>query len=345
MVTQMSVREIARQAKVSASTVSLALRNSPKIGAVTRRRVHAIAQKLGYHPNAKVVALMSQLRASRVHGAEACFGVVSFYDTPRPWELLPHLTLIYESMVRRADELGYRLEPLWLRAPGMTTKRARDILDARGIQGLLSFGGPDADQEFPREFDHYAIVTLGQSIRSRLHRVTSHFFSDTWGALERLFELGFRRPGLVLGRYEETRGGRACSSAYLGWCEQRLGQAAALPILRIDAVDEQAILTWLREQRPDVVVFVHVSGTLTEFKTVLRSNRIRVPRDLGVAVITQLLGTSGFSGMQQNHQVMGTRMVELLASLILNLDIGFPTHPRIEMVESDWVEAGSLRPR
>jgi hypothetical protein len=49
--------------------------------------------------------------------------------------------------------------------------------------------------------------------------------------------------------------------------------------------------------------------------------------------------------MQQNQQVMGIRMVELLASLILNLDIGFPIHPRIEMVEGDWVERGSLCPR
>lgn len=339
----MSVRKIARLARVSPSTVSLALRNSPKIAVETRRRIRAIAQRIGYHPNAKVTALMSQLRASRVQGAEACFGVISFYDTPRPWEQLPHLTLIYQSMIRRADELGYRLEPLWLRAPGMTYRRAKNILDARGIQGLLCFGSPEVEQEFPPEFDHYAIVTVGQSIRTRLHRVTSHFFSDTWRALERLHELGFRRPGLVLGHYEELRSARACSSAYLGWCEQRLGPAAALPILRIDLVEEIPLLAWLREQGPDVLVFAHVSNTLADFRAVLRKNKIRVPSKLGVAVITQVLEGSDFSGMQQNHQVMGARMVELLASLIMNLDIGFPAHPRIEMVESDWLEGGSLR--
>jgi DNA-binding LacI/PurR family transcriptional regulator len=341
----MSVREIARQAGVSPSTVSLALKNSPRITAATKRQIRAIAQKIGYHPNAKVVALMSQLRASRVATAAACFGVVSFYDTPRPWEQLPHLTLIYDAMVRRADELGYRLEPFWLRGTGMTMRRARNILDARGIQGLLCFGSEVIDQEFPRELDHYAIVTVGQSIRSRLHRVTSHFFSDTWRALERLYELGYRRPGLVLGHYEEMRSASACSGAYLGWCEQRFGPTAALPILRMERVEEKPLLTWLREQRPDVVIFAHVSHTLAEFQAVLRAHRIRVPRDLSVVAITQLLGGTDFSGMQQNHQVMGARMVELLASLIMNLDIGFPTHPRIEMVESNWIEGSSLPQR
>jgi DNA-binding LacI/PurR family transcriptional regulator len=247
-------------------------------------------------------------------------------------------------MVRRADELGYRLEPLWLRAPGMTMRRARDILDARGIQGLLCFGSEDVDQEFPKEFDHFAIVTVGQSVRTRLHRVTSHFFGDTWRTLDRLFELGFRRPGLVLGHYDEMRGARAGSSAYLGWCEQRGGQSSAMPILRIDRVEDAPVIGWLREQRPDVVVYAHLSSTLEAFRRILRVHGVKVPRDLGVAVVTQLIGQSGFSGMQQNHQVMGARMVELLSSLIMSLDIGFPSHPRIEMVESDWIEGTSLAP-
>ena len=339
----MSVRAIAREAKVSPSTVSLALNNSPKLAEGTKRRVRAVARRMGYHPNAKVVALMSQLRASRVSGAQACFGVVSFYDTPRPWERLPHLSLIYEAMVRRAGDLGYRLEPLWLKAPGMTYSRARAILDARGIQGLLSFGSERVDDDFPRELDHYAIVTVGQSIRTRLHRVTSHFFSDTWRTLDQLFERGYRRPGLILGHYEDQRSARASSSAYLGWCEQRLGLSAALPILRIGQVEAKPVISWIRRQRPDVLVYAHVSPTLGELCALLEEHRIRVPRDLGVAAVTQLLAATSFSGMEQNHPIMGARMVELLASLVMNEDLGFPTHPRIEMVESDWVDAGSLR--
>ncbi len=339
----MSLREIAKRAGVSRSTVSLALQNSPRLAEATKRRVQAVAKAAGYRPNPKVVAAMAQLRASRIRGSEACFGVVSFYDTPHPWEKLPHLPRIYRAMNQRADELGYRLEPIWLRAPGMTYRRVRAILKARGIQGLLCFGSPEVDQEFPAELDEFAIVTLGQSIRTQLHRVTSHFFRDTWRTLERVYALGYRRPGLMLGHYDDTRSGHACASAYLGWCEQQLGSAAAMRILKVDRVGAVPLRAWLSEQQPDVLVFVHLTDAIAELQSALRANRIRVPRELGVAVVSQVIEHTEFSGMQQNQQLMGAWAVELLAARIMHLDLGIPTHPRIELVESEWIDGRSLR--
>ena len=70
---------------------------------------------------------------------------------------------------------------------------------------------------------------------------------------------------------------------------------------------------------------------------------IRVPSDLGVAVLSQILDGSGFSGLQQNQPLMGAWAVELLAARISNRDFGIPANPRIEMVESQWVENRSLR--
>ncbi len=157
----MNLRHLARLAGLSASAVSLALRDSPKISTATKAAVRQLAQKHGYKPDAKVVALMTHLRKPPAIRQEACFGVVSFYNHPRPWETSRHLTRIYEGMNQRATELGYRLEPLWLRAPGMTYRRLRGILDARGIEGLLCFGSPDLEQVFPDELASYAIVTIG----------------------------------------------------------------------------------------------------------------------------------------------------------------------------------------
>lgn len=339
----MSLREIAKRAGVSRSTVSLALQNSPRLAEGTKRRVQRIARALGYRPNPKLVAAMAQLRASRVRGAEACFGIVSFYDTPRPWEKLPHLPRIYRAMTERAEVLGYRLEPIWLRAPGMTFRRARTILKARGIQGLICFGSPDVEQKFPAELNEFAIVTLGQSIRTPLHRVTSHFFRDTWRTLERVHALGYRRPGLVLGHYDDARSGHACASAYFGWCEQQLGSAAAMRILKVDRVGVGPLRAWLKAQRPDVLVFVHLTDAIAELRAALRAAEIRVPEALGVAVVSQIIEHTEFSGMQQNQQLMGAWAVELLAARIMNLDLGIPTHPRIELVESEWIDGRSLR--
>jgi LacI family transcriptional regulator len=245
-------------------------------------------------------------------------------------------------MTRRAAELGYRLEPFWLRAPGMTVRRMRGILDARGIEGLVCFGSPELDEEFPAELDHYAIVTLGLSIRTPLHRITSHFYNDTLTALQRVHELGYRRPGLVLGTYEEARSAHAHSAAYLGWCEHRLGPGRALPILRVDGVEKKALLDWLGRERPDAIVIVHLPETLAAFRAALREARVRVPRDLGVAVLSHIVEGSGFSGLQQNQRLMGAWAIELAAARIANRDVGIPQNPRIEMVESEWIDGRTL---
>jgi LacI family transcriptional regulator len=341
----MSVRRIAKDLRISPSTVSLALRNSPKIPEETRRRVIAHAEQLGYRPNAKLKEVMSQLRLVGVRPKEACFGVVSLYDTPRPWERSLHLTRLFDSMRRHADKLGYRLEPLWLRAPGMTTRRFRSILDARGIQGLISFGGPNVNESFPTELDHYAIVTVGLSIATPLHRVASHFFNDITHALNRAHALGYRRPGLVIGRYEDHRSAHASTSAYLGWCEFTHGVPGLAPVLRLDQVEEAPFMAWLRAHQPDVILFVHVYDAVNELKAVLDRNEVRVPEDLGVVVVSQFVEGTGFAGLEQNQELMGAWSVELLVSRINHQDFGISENPRIELVESRWIEGKSVRPR
>lgn len=339
----MNLRKLAVLTDLSPSAVSLALRDSPKISVATRERVRLLALENGYVPDAKIVSVMRSLRQPRAMRQTACFGVVSLYDDDRPWERSRHLKRIYEGMVRRARELGYRLEPIWLRAPGMTHRRVRSVLDARGIEGLLCFGSPALEDDFPADLDHYAVVTVGLSIRTPLHRVTSHFYNDTIAALNRLHQLGYRRPGLVVGRYEDARASHIHAAAYLGWCDRMRGSAQAVPTLCLDRVEEAPLVEWLEGQKPDAVVFVHLYDTLNELQTVLKKNQVRVPKDLGVAVLSHVVEGTGFSGMQQNQPVMGAWAVELLAARIANRDFGFPKNPRIEMVGSEWVEGASLR--
>ena len=339
---QMTIRRIAANLGVSPSTVSLALRESPKIPRSTRERVRLEAERLGYRPDARLTELMSHLRLSRAPHAEACFGVISFYDTPRPWERSLHLSRIYESMLRCAHHLGYRLEPIWLHAPGMNYRRFREVLDARGIHGLLCFGSPNIHESFPSELDHYAIVTVGLSIETPLHRITSHFYSDLWRTLVKVQELGYRRPGLVLGVYEDDRSAHAFASAYFGWCEHTFGRPGLLPLLRLERLEESILLRWLGEHHPDVIVFVHLYDFLPELVHTLSSNGIRVPEDLGVAAVSHILEGTTLSGMQQNQELMGAWAVELLVARIMHQDLGIPTHPRMEMVESEWVDGKSL---
>jgi len=225
----------------------------------------------------------------------------------------------------------------------MTYRRFRGILDARGIEGILCFGSPDVNDEFPPELRSYAIVTQGMSIRTPLHRVTGNFFNDVLHTLVEVHRRGYRRPGLVISRYEDARSTHAYAGAYLGWCECVLGNVG-LPILRLERVEDGPVQAWLESSRPDVVLFVHDHEALEEFDSFLRRHRIRVPGDLGVAAVSQILDGTRFSGLAENQGLLGRWAVELLVDRIANRDFGFPASPRIEMVEALWVNGRSLRP-
>ena len=339
----MSIRRIAKTTRLSLATVSLALRDSDKISDATKRRVREAAERLGYRPSAKVAEVMSHVRLSRDPRNEGCLALISFYDSARPWEKSLHLARIHDGMRSRAAALGYRIDPIWLRAPGMTPRRFRAILDARGIQGLLCLGSPNIDEVFPPEFDHYAIVTQGWSISTPLHRVINHAFNDTWRLLDKLHSLGYRRPGLAIGDYEEVRGAHANVSAYLGWCECMREDSCGVPVLRLKGMEEAPFMNWLVQQRPDVVVLVHIHDVVSECRQILRRQGIRLPDDLGLAVLSQNLEGTGLAGLQENQRLIGAWAVELAVARIMNRDLGIPAMPRIELVDSVWVNGTSLR--
>src|SRR5947208_2146410 len=48
---QVSVRQVARRAKVSVATVSLVINDHPRISLATKKRVRRVMEEIGYRPN------------------------------------------------------------------------------------------------------------------------------------------------------------------------------------------------------------------------------------------------------------------------------------------------------
>jgi LacI family transcriptional regulator len=162
-------------------------------------------------------------------------------------------------------------------------------------------------------------------------------------ALEAVYRLGYRRPGLIIARQSSIRSADKYISAYLGWCFQKFGTPLPLPLLQGDEITEPAVARWLERHRPDVAVAVHFRDRLVALGALLQRRGIRCPKDLGIIAISDALEGLNLSGLQTNDRLIGAWAVELLVDRIYHRDFGIPRSPRIQLVDSEWVTGKSLR--
>src|SRR5512143_1516237 len=91
----MSIREIAKRAKVSTATVSRAINRVPSVDPQLAKRVWKVINELGYYPNTQARTLVSG--RSRIFGL-----VVSEITNP----FFPEIVQVFENL---AVEHGYEL--------------------------------------------------------------------------------------------------------------------------------------------------------------------------------------------------------------------------------------------
>ena len=102
------MKEVAREAGVHQTTVSLALRDHHSLPAATRARIRAVADRLGYRPNPLVSALMSVRRRGRASREGSTLAFLTAYPTRDGWRRSANYQYLFEATSARARELGYR---------------------------------------------------------------------------------------------------------------------------------------------------------------------------------------------------------------------------------------------
>lgn len=340
----MSLRAIARELGVSATTVSLALRNVPRVSPELGDRIRRLARERGYVPNAKIVELMGAVRRADAKRYQATLGAFSLYPEREPWRRpdFGYLRLLLEGGKRTAERHGYRLEYLWFKDPRMSPARFRSIVDARGIRGLFCLGSLDPEEICPPELAGLAVTTQGASVPSALHRVASHFAADARRLFSELLRRGYRRPGLSILVHGDRRTEFAYSSSYLGVLE-RSCSGALIPILRTDHWDEVAFDAWFMAHRPDVIVLHQSPAFLEAMESYLRRRNLRVPQDVGIALLDKNPDPARYSGMRQDPERIGAAAIENLIGRVLVRDFEPPRFPRVELVVGEWNEGSTLR--
>ncbi|MFM7750088.1 MAG: LacI family DNA-binding transcriptional regulator [Opitutaceae bacterium] len=188
-----TLRSLARDLGLSRTTVSDALRGSPRVDPRTAERVRKAAEAAGYRRNPLAGALMSELRRSRGSAFRGVIAGVDFTEPDRPREGAPYHRELVAGISARAGELGFKLEQFNVGAGELSVSRLDSILHTRGITGLVLLPAWSEPDLSALDWSRLAGVYTDYIIeRPRLHTVCSDQYRSLLAALHQLREMGYR---------------------------------------------------------------------------------------------------------------------------------------------------------
>jgi LacI family transcriptional regulator len=334
-----SYRDIADKADVSLMTVSLALRNSPRISSSTRARVRCIADELGYTSDPKIADMMEYLRKRRVIKNQPVLALINARPAPLSRLRAPFAVAIARSASAAAQRQGYRLEEFWLGAAGMTERRLSNILEARGIRGVLLLPLPPGRTSVELNWIRFAAVsTCYLSHGMGLHQISTHRQQYIELALGELRALGYRRIGLAIDEDMDVRSHHQ-TLAHYRWDQARLPPAHVVRELYAPTLNRELLHRWLEEQQPEVVVSPrnHVYTLLVELG-------YKVPRHLGfVSLAASARDVPHLSGVDEHPELVGKAAVDFLAAQLQQGEFGVPKVRQYVLVEGGWIKGKTIR--
>jgi LacI family transcriptional regulator len=335
--------DIARSLGVHRSTISLALRNSPKIPEATRARIQTEAKRLGYKPNPLVTALM-RTRRSGGEAKDVTLAYVTNYPTRFGWRR-EHTGLpdYFRGATARAEELGYKLDHFWLGEPGMTPKRMSTILETRGIHGIIVGRLPAGQVEITLRWELFSSVSLGMTLQHpNLHRVSEDFFAGASAAMRQVLGRGYRRVGFVFAEPDDcARVSDQWMSAFM-WNQSRTSAANLIPPFMYVRGDDNArrFQKWRRETKPDVLLATHAPKVADW----LQADGLHIPEDIGLASLNNESPDCRWSGIYCCPDRLGGLAAEMLIGQMHRCETGIPPDPHEVLLCGRWMEGETLRP-
>lgn len=322
---EVSIRDLAKAAGVTTTTVSLALKNHPRISLMTRTRVHETAKAMGYAPDPTLSKLMCHLKNKKTR---TDFETVAWVEHETNPFRKSFAAGIYDGARRRAEALGYKLELFRLDKEN-TASRVSEILYARSIAGMLLSPNFCDLNSVNMEYKRFATVTAGfRSMNPGLHAVVPDEFDNASCCIQRLHALGYKRIGFYASTCCGARDTQRWLGAILGITRN---SGSPLPVLLTpgSADVEEEVTAWLRKHELDALItpHPHVYDWLQKKEG-----------NVGFVLtgVNSASESSAFSGIDERSDLIGATAMDLLASQLLRNDSGIPEAPKIINVPGAW---------
>lgn len=341
---RVTLAEVARTAGVHRTTVSMALRDHPRLPRNTRERLKTLATLLGYRPDPALAAL-NAYRVANSHSSHHT-GVAYLQVLHGCEERIGQTHgLLFEGAREQAERLGYRMNRFWLGEGGMRPEHVCRILRARGIRAFIIASGEAAIPLPALDWNECSTVRIGHyPLNLRVPAIAHNYLQITRTALEQLQARGFRRIGIAT----SSRDDRKQMGLIRGGIDQfglNSGVVDQAPLLIFpDSHMSQGLLdqvrVWGTHHRLDAFLsnwdFSNASLQREGFAPPLSVPffGLDVPRE----------DLSG-GGIVQNHQLLGRLAMEQLAALVRAHRTGMEQFPSLTLVEGYWRDGPGLAPQ
>ena len=318
-----SIRDLAREAGVSATTVSRVLNNSPIPSAGTRERVLAVARELDYRPDSVFsLAFRRQHRGER--GQHVSTQTIGFFVAPHIFEQSATQDGYYSAVVTGAHEVlekhAYHL--LWAPVDGSATAIPQAVAEDR-VDGLLVEG------DIRRETLDLLIQRLPSvtvdSVYTDLQAdaVVTDFCRAMQDQLQYLWDLGHRRIvtfNSTVARYFQ----RMSVSAFHDFFDRKGLPVPAPELSRPWDIDPETHKSVMRAYadalvaaRPRPTALVASNIYALDLLELLQERGMRVPEEFSVAGLNDRISGERTRPAMTSYQVPMYEMGRAAAEMLL----------------------------
>jgi DNA-binding LacI/PurR family transcriptional regulator len=330
---RVTVRDIARVAGVSHSTVSRALQGSPLVRRDTRDRLVALAEEMGYRPDPMLSALTAYRSRVQLRKQRDALAIVLGPYVVESWQD------IIQSARQRAEKLGFDLQ-VYVWRDDLSPSRQSEILRSRGIRGIIVGPLNKENQliDLPLRINHFSLIAIGRFIlKPLINTVSPNHFGSVKQAIDNLRAKGYERVGLTLLDRLNTHVDDRIRVAYLGY-QTYLPPALQVPVCLAKSEEHEVeeILNWLDKEKPDAIIsYNHIYRRLI-------AAGVRIPEDVAFASLNLNSQYAGeLAGTNLNDPMVGQVAVNQLNTQLLTGEVGEPSVRQTVIVDTFWQDGPS----
>ena len=333
-----TLRSLARSLGLSRTTVSDALRGSPRVDPNTAARVRKAARDAGYRRNPLAGALMSELRRSRGSAFRGVIAAIDFNEPNRPASAARYHRELMQGAETRASELGFKVERFAVGNGGVSVQRLDSILQSRGIHGVILLPAWDDPDLSNLDWSTFAGIYTDYIIEHpALHSVCPDHYRSLLAALQKLGALGYHQPGLFIQKHQDERLQFRWGAAFRAFQENH-PDVKSVPPLIVESYSREEFVKWFKRYKPDVV-FAHNCEAIEW----MEACGAKVPDTHGFVCLNVWMKTRPCAGLDLQPRTLGARATELLIAQLQRNETGIPEWPSTTTIPARWVDGPTLR--